>query len=152
MSHEDYAKEQLTQAYSRIAFDKENSARIKNWCITVWVGSLAAVNSNHLTLGIIQRITLPLLPIIFFWLLDAIQHAYVSLHMHRARKLEGFILGLEQANAAELRRLSLESGHRKGTLAENLWKVMQHAFVVETVVAFYTMLCLVTLLFSLLLK
>ena len=70
MNPEQYAKDQLSYTYDRIAADQETRSKIKNWCVTVWVGSLAVVGSGRLThLAGIQTV-LPFLPIMFFWMLD----------------------------------------------------------------------------------
>lgn len=147
MTLEEYAKDQLGYAYARIAADKETCAKIKNWCITIWIGSLAVVNSNNLKLTLGQKVALPLLPICFFWVLDAIEHVWIKIHITRAKHLEEILLGLRDTTADELKRLSLESWYRRRGFKENVLSVLRHVFTTETVSVFYGTLMLVTALF-----
>ena len=144
MTPEEYAKDQLQSAYDRITSDQEGSAKIKNWCITVWIGSVAVVTSGHAPWPFAQRLALPLLPIIFFWLLDAVANSYIGVHVARAKKLEAILLGLEETTPQRLLDLSLAAGYPKRSLKEKI-KLFVYFFILhKSVSAFYGLLILIT--------
>jgi hypothetical protein len=107
MTLDDFAKEQLGYTYSRIEFDQDASSKIRNWCITVWMGALAILSSDRLHLTGVQKTMLSVMPILFFWFLDALQHTLILFHGIHARKLESFLLGIETFDAEQVQIYSL---------------------------------------------
>lgn len=142
MDLEEYAKDQLSYIYDRISSDEETRSKIKNWCITVWIGSLAAANSIHLTHLLKLRTALPFLPIPFFWTLDVIYQIFISWHREHARTLERMLLGLEAIAPGTLKRNSLESG--SGHNRHSFKNVIATFLKVPTIVFFYGPMIVVT--------
>ena len=73
------ANEQLKFLYEEIRNDLDNSKKIRNWCVTVWMASLAAISYEKIELVDSQLMIFPFVPILLFWLLDAFQNTFASL-------------------------------------------------------------------------
>jgi len=139
MTNEEFAKDMLGHIYSRIQSDRATSTKIRNWCITVWVGTLALVNSDKLHLSVNQRHSLPLIPIALFWLLDSLQHVFLHYRHDAARDLEEYLLGLKALSAAELRIRCLGNGISHLSFGKKLTMLFRTIFI-ETNTAFYVLL------------
>jgi hypothetical protein len=151
MKPEEFANDQLKFTYSRIQFDREASSKLRNWCVTVWLASLALVNSDKLHLTMLQHIALPVLPLLFFWALDALQNTFIFIHSMHARTIERFLLGREEINAARLEDLTLENAIHQVPYWRKIKILFRVAFFAETVFIFYIALIAVTLIFYFLL-
>lgn len=146
MDPEAFAHDQLAHKYARIHFDKDTSSKIRNWCITVWAGSVAFASSA--TLSRPRQIALSALPILCFWVLDAMQHMFIQIHSQQARWLERVLLGLDPMDVSLLQTRTVT-----GALNNDPWmakfRIFLHcALATETVTAFYVALLAGTCVFA----
>lgn len=141
----------LDSVYMEIRDNKEKSSRIQNWCITVWLAALVGSKSTTISLTAQQALLLPLLPIALFWLLDGMQHAFLTLHFRRASRLEqGLLSGAY--DELEPGDCFLFLGTHWTTSFQKLRFLLQALFLFETVVVFYALLLAATLVFVLVLQ
>jgi hypothetical protein len=147
MNYEDYAKDQLSYTYDRIESDQNVRAQIENWCVTVWLASLAAAASIDFKKAHGLMEGLPFLPVLFFWLLDGIYQVFIAARRTHARRLEEMLLGMEKITPEALLPISVEFS-RGRDLTRSLWKqIVKSYFWDSTVVSFYVPLIIVTALF-----
>ena len=131
------AQRQLDATYDRINHDQQISTAIRNWCVTVWVGTLVLIHSDNIELSDPQRSLIPLLPILFFWLQDSITCAFIQFHKDRARSLEELMIDPSGPEVNGLRALMLQ--HRDGgtSIRSRAIGVIRVAFLAESLVLFY---------------
>ena len=154
MELEQYAKDQLAQIYDRISSDEDTRSKIKNWCTTVWIGSLAVSGSIHAeTLGK-ARLLFPFLAILMFWLMDGTYQRFISHHNGHARKLEEMLLGLRDMTRDDLLNISIASGWRgfkeKRGIKVRIKETIRIYFVNPSIARFYIPMAVITALFLLL--
>jgi hypothetical protein len=129
MDLEEYAKDQLTHVYARITADQGTRNSIRGWCITVWIGSIAAVSSSRLAIVPGLKSVLPILPIVWFWLLDAMYQTYIFHHITNAKRLEEMLIGLRTITSEELRNTSLASSGGSAPFRERITLLLRFVFL-----------------------
>ena len=144
-------EDQLNHFYNRIHHDRDNSIKIRNWCITIWLSLLALVNSNQLNLSKLQVLILPLMAISIFWILDAYQYMFILLNERRAREIEDAIVNEkydpDHANEYFLLRVAEVYSYKI-----KLKTFLRASFLSETIVIFYLLLTIGTIIFQIILK
>ena len=146
MDKNERANHLLEKMYEEIRINDENSKKIRNWCITVWMASLAAIAYGKMDISPSQQNLFPFIPVLLFWLLDSFQNTFASLNVLRVLELEKDIAdgGIEKYKNIELFYFN---GYMNISLTKKM-KVFVYAMVAkETVTFFYLLLFLVTLLF-----
>ena len=137
------AEHLLSKLYESIDRDKETSAKIRNWCITVWLGSLAFVLSPKFSLSPLQSKIFPFFPIMVFWVLDAFQNSFIYIHGATARKIES-ALANDEINELEPNELYFLISYDRIQFSMKLKSFVRALVAKETVAFFYIILLLST--------
>ena len=136
----------LDQLYDVIKCDNDRSNKIRSWCITIWMATLAIVSTGKLTVTLEQKYILSLLPIIMFWLLDGFQNSFILMHSNRAKELENIISNGTYDNLPNDEYFFI-SGHRKLSFRSKIKALITSLFLRETVTVFYFLLCVSSFVF-----
>ena len=137
----------LEKIYEEVRINDEYSKKIRNWCITVWMGAIALVAYGKIDLNNLQKILFPFIPVLVFWVLDAFQNTFASLNARMALKLEK-ALANEGIDQIETEDLFYMSAYKKLTLREKIRTFLWCMVAKETVTFFYAVLIVVTFLFA----
>ena len=121
------------------------SSKIRNWCVTVWSGTLVLSVPNRPPVTAVRQITVSVAPIVCFWFLDALQHVFIRLHIEHANRLERFLLGLQDMDSSLLYSHTLENAIQNVSYSRKLKEFFTCAFGKETVTTFYVLLLIATL-------
>lgn len=150
MISKEFAEKRLDQVYNQIQLLQNREYDIRKWCITVWLACIALSTSDKFQLEFIKKLILPIIPILFFWILEAFSRTSRELHGIKGIEIEKMIA----ENNYELMRpieTFLLSGY---TLIQYKSKVRYFFisfFLREYVFVFYLTLIAVTLVYGLLL-
>ena len=143
---QELARTQLSQLYTTISDDHDRSGNIRNWCITVWTASLIFPNTGSVALSSKQQVLISLLPIVLFWILDAFQHCFIYLHQLRAAELER-VIALDTWDHYDPVRFSLLAGWSQLSYKAKMRSLLHCTFAAESVVGFYLLLAVATVVF-----
>lgn len=141
---------QLTQHYQFWLAQNERSFKVQNWCITVWLATLALPHSVHLDLATSQRLALSLLPVFLFWMVSGVQSAFADLVAQRPKSLEKALLQ-NDSKFENGDRYFLVSGTDEVTFRQKLRALVTSLFLAESVTVFYLIIAIATLAFHYLL-
>src|SRR3989442_11483403 len=136
MMTEERVLQQLQVGYDDIRHNYSKISTIQNWCLTVWLATLALVSGPQLKFSFVQRAILPLLPILVFWVLTGLQYMFIIIQIQRAEALERALSeGISHLLAPEEVFFYL-SYHRMGFSQK--FRLLIHAlFLKEMVTSFY---------------
>ena len=148
MTKEEFLKLQLEKTIERYGAERESVFKIRTWCVTVWIGAAALVSSDKVQLGYLEKIILPFLPILFFWLLDGLQFVFIHIHLVSIRRIERIILDNINPSADQLRRCCIGSSVKTTPYLQKFLLYVHCLFGVEQVVVFYGVLLTVTLMLA----
>lgn len=139
------AENLLAKLYDEIWRNREASTKIRNWCITVWMASLAFVLSPKSSLNPSQAHLFPLMPVLVFWILDALQHSFVEIHFQTARNIE-LALAREDTSSLDEEECYFHLNFEMISFGAKLKAFGKAMFVRETVAVFYLILLLSTVM------
>lgn len=149
--------EQLNQNLSYLyrLYDDSLKARsvIKNWCITVWSGIIIIIITDKISSSLdinkyLIIIILPLIVILFFWFLEAIEGARTRLFKEQIIRLENGIAN-KQLNFKETKDVFPMSGYNEIGKGKKINYFYRSIFFNETLTLFYFILSLASALFFL---
>jgi hypothetical protein len=150
MQRDEFFKLQLEQMYKAIGDDESRKVSIRNWCITVWLAGLTAIGSGKLIINMYQAFLLSTLPVCMFWLLECLQHMFVSINEERAQFLESFLLS-NSISSLIPSDLTFVAGYRSVRYSKKI-KFLFQTIVRESVLLFYLLLLVGSISFIILLK
>ncbi len=143
MNKSDMAYRMLDILHSSAERNHEASFRIRGWCITVWMASLAFIMSSDFSLSETQKTVFPFLPIALFWLLDGFQNTFKLVHGRTAGRVEEAI-ATENLEQLDMKNLLYYSSYPQIPYSEKVRAFFAALFTLETVVFFYIVLTAVT--------
>ena len=149
LKQHEMAKEQLEWLYQIIRQDNDKIITIRKWCITVWLASIFIKGKSGtlgLDLTVSQATYLPFIPIILFLILDAFECTFINLHQIRARTLET-ALAYEDFSSISKKEYFYYIGYDMITFQDKIYAFIK-SFTHETVISFYMLLLLTTLIFT----
>jgi hypothetical protein len=142
----------LDRLYDDLKFGKEKFSTIQNWCLTVWLAALAAVYSPDLALSDAQRVVLPLLAIVVFWLLGAFQVMQIEMVKERASRLETWLYDHVESAAPQMdiRFVAGQETFAHEQPFRKLRLLLRAMLLRETVTIYFGLLLLASVAFQLL--
>jgi hypothetical protein len=135
----DFLERRLAQYYNWILRDKNQSVTTRNWCITIWVVSVACVFLNSDRLNSIPSAFLIYLPILLFWMLDSFQNSFITLNEQCAKQIEE-ILTLESLENVKLHEHLPIYNHDNTQFFDKIKAFISSLFFKETVAFVYLIL------------
>ena len=146
----DVCQRQLERLYTNISEDRARCFAIRQWCVTVWLGTLAALASGKLSITIRQALFLTIASVVMFWILDGFQHVFVRINSTRARELEAILANPSTIDTFGLRHFCV-SGYKEIAYRTKMRHFVRTLFLNETVFFFYLLLLVGSLTFVFLL-
>lgn len=138
-------KEQLSHAHVRYEIVFRHCATIKNWCITVWIAILIGIFiKKAISEGSITLIVL-VLPILLFWILESIYAAGMILLVSFESEIEKRIVE-KNFSIENTSDIMLTSMFKAISFKQKLIAVLKAAFTLETILFFYLILLILSLI------
>jgi hypothetical protein len=135
----DFLEKRLTQYYNWILRDKNQSVTTRNWCLTIWVASVAWVMSDNVRLNSLPSVFIIYLPILLFWMLDSFQNSFIELNEQCAKQIEE-ILTLDNLDNVKLHEHLPIYSHNNTSFSDKIRAFISSLFFKETVAFLYLIL------------
>jgi hypothetical protein len=135
----DFLERRLTQYYNWILRDKTQSVTTRNWCLTIWVASVAWVLSNNISLISWHSALIIYLPVLLFWMLDSFQNSFIDLNEQCAKQIEE-ILTLDNLDNVNLQKHLPIYNHDNTPFSDKIRAFISSLFFKETVSFVYLIL------------
>ncbi len=112
----------------------EEKAKIKNWCITIWVGIILAISTGKLLINDYAILAIMIFPSILFWFLETSYGAVLYLRYKQMIKLEKIF---EHKNDQESPSLFVFTNYDQYTPKDKVMAFIKCFLTMETITVFY---------------
>ena len=138
----------LEQLHCASRADMEAVGRVRNWCITVWMASLAAINSDSISLTQWQKYLLPMMPLFLFWILESFYFTFVHLRNAQILELEKIVI-INDYESYNNEMFMVRMNFSRFTLRDKLASFIRCLFTKESIIIFYGLLLSASAIFLL---
>ncbi|HEX9653633.1 MAG TPA: hypothetical protein VGA99_07975 [bacterium] len=132
----------IDQHYKTIDRHYNQRIKTKNWCLTMWLILITLIASGKLLAFNAQGMILSLLPILMFWIIEAMQASHMKIMEMRVAELEKLWTG----NSSKIKSpndLLFYGSHQYQSSKVKFDVFIFALFRMETVFAFYLLLALI---------
>ena len=132
----------IDQHYKTIDRHYNQRIKTKNWCLTLWLVIVTLLASGKLLAFNAQGLILSLLPIVLFWVLEAMQASHMKIMELRVAELEKLWAG----NLSKIKSpndLLFYGSHQYQSSKVKFDVFIFALFKMETVFAFYLLLAII---------
>ena len=136
----------LDRLRGKIKHEAEISTKLKQWCISVWIGTLAFIATGKLIITVEQAFLLPFIPIFLFFFLDIFQGALISKHSKIIYILEELLIA-KNLDEIEVKEILLINYRNFLTWSQKI-KLYFKSMIIPTKSLFYLLLILTTIFFN----
>jgi hypothetical protein len=126
--------------------EAEVSTKLKQWCISVWIGILAFIATGKMTITVEQAFILPFIPIFLFFFLDIFQGALITQITKKIYMIEELLV-TKSFDEIEVKDVLLFNYRNFSTWSEKI-KLYFRSMIIPRGSLFYLLLILTTLFFN----
>ena len=136
----------LDELRRNLKHESEVSTKLKQWCISVWIGVLAIITTGKMTITVEQTFILPFIPIFLFFFLDIFQGALIAQLSQKVYTIEELLVAksLDEIEVKE----TLIINYRKFLTWSQKIKLYFKSMIIPTKSLFYLLLILTTIFFN----
>ena len=136
----------LDELRGNLKHESEVSTKLKQWCISVWIGVLAILTTGKMTITLEQAFILPFIPIFLFFFLDIFQGALLSQLAKKIYTIEE-LLATKSLDEIEVEETLLFNYRNFLTWSEKI-KFYFRSMISPKRTLFYLLLILTTIFFN----
>lgn len=138
---EETVKWELTHLRRKYDTFFKQTATVKSWCITIWIAILIATMTGRITPDKTQKLLILVIPVVLFWLLEAIYASNMTLLVQNQMQLEERIAKRE-FSIEKTSDIFVSSRFTENTFFDKCIAFLRAFFTFETIVLFYSVILL----------
>ena len=136
----------LDELRGKLKHEAEISTKLKQWCISVWIGVLAIITTGKITISVEQAFILPFIPIFLFFFLDIFQGALIAQLSKKIFTIEELLIS-KNLDKIEIKEILLVNYRKFSTWSEKI-KFYLKSMIIPKRILFYLLLILTTIFFN----
>jgi hypothetical protein len=134
----EFARDQMQLGYTQYRSERDNSYKVRGWCITIVAALLTLQSSGKLSGPWLLKGAILAVPVIMFWLLDVFYMMLAGSSMEHANNMSKIVLGIDHPSNRQLAANTLS--HCFPRNRREKFRRYARGFVAESVTLFYGIL------------